>query len=123
MQTDDPDLNYKRFHWFTREIVLLEMFNSPHIIELYELVQTNNNFYAFIEYANGGSLQNLLHLKGRFSELVAREILIQIVKGFEVLYSKKIVHRDLKLDNILVSFPNLSENITQVELKAIDLEK
>ena len=99
------------------------MFNSPHIIELYELVQTNNNFYAFIEYANGGSLQNLLHLKGRFSELVAREILIQIVKGFEVLYSKKIVHRDLKLDNILVSFPNLSENITQVELQAIDLEK
>ena len=123
MQTDDPDLNYKRFHWFTREIVLLEMFNSPHIIELYELVQTNNNFYAFIEYANGGSLQNLLNLKGRFSELVAREILIQIVKGFEVLYSKKIVHRDLKLDNILVSFPNLSENITQVELQAIDLEK
>lgn len=99
------------------------MFNSPHIIELYELVQTNNNFYAFIEYANGGSLQNLLNLKGRFSELVAREILIQIVKGFEVLYSKKIVHRDLKLDNILVSFPNLSENITQVELQAIDLEK
>ena len=68
-------------------------------------------------------MQNLLHLKGRFSELVAREILIQIVKGFEVLYSKKIVHRDLKLDNILVSFPNLSENITQVELQAIDLEK
>jgi serine/threonine protein kinase len=68
-------------------------------------------------------LQNLLNLKGRFSELVAREILIQIVKGFEVLYSKKIVHRDLKLDNILVSFPNLSENITQVELQAIDLEK
>lgn len=99
------------------------MFNSPHIIELYELVQTNNNFYAFIEYANGGSLQNLLNLKGRFSELVAREILIQIVKGFEVLYSKKIVHRDLKLDNILVSFPNLSENITQEELQAIDLEK
>lgn len=99
------------------------MFNSPYIIELYELVQTNNNFYAFIEYANGGSLQNLLNLKGRFSELVAREILIQIVKGFEVLYSKKIVHRDLKLDNILVSFPNLSENITQEELQAIDLEK
>ncbi len=68
-------------------------------------------------------MQNLLNLKGRFSELVAREILIQIVKGFEVLYSKKIVHRDLKLDNILVSFPNLSENITQVELQAIDLEK
>lgn len=68
-------------------------------------------------------MQNLLNLKGRFSELVAREILIQIVKGFEVLYSKKIVHRDLKLDNILVSFPNLSENITQEELQAIDLEK
>ena len=33
----------------------------------------------------------------------------------------KVVHRDLKLDNILISFPNLGESLTKEELKKIDM--
>ena len=35
----------------------------------------------------------------------------------------KVVHRDLKLDNILISFPNLGENLTKDDLKKIDMSK
>jgi serine/threonine protein kinase len=59
----------------TREIVLLEMFNSENLISFYELVITRNNFNVFIEYCNGGSLADFLKLKGRLTELVARKIL------------------------------------------------
>jgi serine/threonine protein kinase len=33
------------------------------------------------------------------------------------------VHRDLKLDNILISFPNLGENVTKDQLRNIDMDK
>lgn len=39
------------------------------------------------------------------------------------LYQINVAHRDLKLDNILISFPNLGETITKDQLKKIDLEK
>ena len=91
------------------------MFNSPHIIELYELVQTNNNFYAFIEYANGGSLQNLLHLKGRFSELVAREILIQIVK--QILQNKNKQYNIINYFQIVKKSENDKNNNYDYEMK------
>ncbi len=38
------------------------------------------------------------------------------------MYAIKVVHRDLKLDNILVSFPNLGESLSKADLKNIDME-
>ena len=35
----------------------------------------------------------------------------------------KVVHRDLKLDNILISFPNLGEKLTKEQLKTLDMDK
>jgi len=75
------------------------------------------------EYANGGSLQDLLDLRGKFPESVAKKLLRQIIGGLSALYELKVVHRDLKLDNILISFPNLGENLTKEQKKSIDMEK
>jgi len=43
--------------------------------------------------------------------------------GLTAMYKKQIVHRDLKLDNVLISFPNLGADLTQDDLSKIDLEK
>lgn len=59
----------------TREIVLLEMFNSPHFIAFCELITTNKDLYMFMEYANGGSLKNLIEIKGYLPELAARKVI------------------------------------------------
>lgn len=95
-----------------RELVILESIDSPHVVKVYEFFRTKNNFYMFQEFANGGSLQNLLDSKKRFSEPVAKKILKQIITGMTELYNIKVAHRDLKLDNILVSFPNMGESIS-----------
>ena len=63
----------------------------------------------------------MLNLKKRFSEKVSRECLRQIVEGCSALYHVRVMHRDLKLDNILVHFPKYS-NTEKIDLNAIDLD-
>jgi len=54
-----------------------------------------------MEYAAGGELKEHLTTKGRQSETEARRILIQIINAIEYCHSLNVVHRDLKLENIL----------------------
>jgi len=64
-----------------------------------------------MELCNGGNLETLLEAKGGcLSEVDARHILIQIVKGIAVIHQRGFMHRDLKLDNVMIHFPNLSFN-------------
>lgn len=105
-----------------RELVILEHLDSPYIIKVIEFIKTKNNFYMIQEYANGGSLQSLLDLKDRFPEQTAKKILKQIIQGCTTLYAERVVHRDLKLDNILIHFPNLGMNLGKEQIKKINME-
>lgn len=60
-----------------------------------------------MEYCNGGDLLNLKKIKHRFKEHEARLILQQLVNGFKEIYKQQVMHRDLKLANILVHIPSL----------------
>lgn len=75
-------------------------------------MKTGSSYYIVSEFCNGGDLNNLRKVVGGyFKEGDARIFLQQIVKGLEAIKDKQIMHRDLKLDNIFVHFPNLPENI------------
>lgn len=88
-----------------REIIFLSTINSPNVVHLEEVIKTKSNYYSVLEFCNGGSLQNFLDLHGRFPEKFAIKCLSQIVNGCSALYDKNVMHRDLKLDNILINFP------------------
>jgi serine/threonine protein kinase len=96
----------RRQQSLAREILFLEMIKSPNVVGFVELIMTKNNYYCIIEYANGGSLQNLLNLHTRFPEKIARKILKQIIQGCKAMFDVQVMHRDLKLDNILIHFPD-----------------
>lgn len=70
-----PKKSESRWNSLVREYTIMELVDSPHVIKVYEFIPTKNNFYMIQEYANGGSLQGLLDLKGRFPELTARKVL------------------------------------------------
>ena len=111
----------KRWNNLVNELTLLQKLNSPYITKVYELIQASKNIYLVQEFVNGGSLQNLLELKGRFPEKIAKRFLAQIVQGCTALYAERVVHRDLKLDNILVHFHRFSDKVKTKDIKAMDL--
>ena len=83
----------------------METLDSKHVIKSIELIRTGNHLYLVQEFCNGGTVQELLDKKKRFTEKEARMILKQILVGFIHLYDNSVVHRDLKLDNLLIHFP------------------
>jgi serine/threonine protein kinase len=58
-----------------RELVILELIDSPYVVKVHEFLRTSNNFYMIQDFANGGSLQTLLDIRGRFPESIAKKIL------------------------------------------------
>ena len=113
----------------TKEISILKAIRHPNIIKLIELKKTKNHIYLITEFCNGGSLSACLmkyintHYKP-FTEKIVQYIMKQIVNALCFLHSKKIIHRDLKLDNILVNFPSEQDknalNMMSVTVKLID---
>mgnify|MGYP002641327843 CR=1 FL=1 len=60
-----------------------------------------------MQYCNGGDLDRLREIRGKFKEQEARYFLSQIIQGFKAISEMKVVHRDLKLANILVNFKEI----------------
>lgn len=65
-----------------------------------------------MELCNGGDLSHLKNAKGRFKENEARLILQQLVNGFKEIYKQQVMHRDVKLANILIHFTGDQEKFT-----------
>jgi len=85
-----------------REINILHLCTHPHIIRLYEVVDTPSDIFLVNEYVSGGELFDYIVSKGRLSADEARNFFHQIVSGVEYCHFQKIVHRDLKPENLLL---------------------
>ena len=116
----EPDYWKKRMLSLCREIIFLNMIDSPFVVRMEEVIKTKSNYYTVLEFCNGGSLQDFLDLHGRFPEPFAIKCLAQIVGGCTALYEKNIMHRDLKLDNILIHFPQY-DLLSESQLREMDL--
>ena len=91
------------------EINLLKKMYHPNIVNLKDIKVTENHYYIIMEYCNGGFLSDCLRkyielYHCPFSEKIVQYLMKQIVPVLEFLHTNKIIHRNLKLDNILVNF-------------------
>ena len=102
----DKEENYKRL---ANEISVMQKIRHPNIVGLIDLKKTKSHCYLVMEFCNGGDLTGCLrkymeaHRKP-FSEEIVQYLMRQIVSGLDALHSRNILHRDLKLDNILICF-------------------
>ncbi|XP_063719727.1 MAP/microtubule affinity-regulating kinase 3-like isoform X4 [Symsagittifera roscoffensis] len=80
----------------------MKMLNHPNIVKLFEVIETDNSLYLVMEYASGGEVFDYLVAHGRMKEKEARAKFRQIVSAVQYCHSKKIIHRDLKAENLLL---------------------
>ncbi|TGZ77040.1 kinase-like protein [Ascodesmis nigricans] len=85
-----------------REIAILRTLSHPNIVRLHEMVETDRHIGIILEYASGGELFDYI-LKHRYlKDPPACRLFAQLVSGVGYLHKKGIVHRDLKLENLLL---------------------
>lgn len=87
---------------FLREAKILSYVNHPNIVKMYEHGTWEGGFYIAMEFIVGGSLRQYL-LQNPLSLRRALEMILDIAYGVCHLHTQGIIHRDLKLENILVN--------------------
>ncbi|XP_024543504.1 SNF1-related protein kinase catalytic subunit alpha KIN10 [Selaginella moellendorffii] len=85
-----------------REIKILRLFMHPHIIRLYEVVETSTDIFVVMEFVKSGELFDYIVENGRLQEDEARCFFQQIISGVEYCHRNMVVHRDLKPENLLL---------------------
>lgn len=86
-----------------QEVVILKQTRHKHIVRLYEYFETVKHILFVIEIAAGGDLLNFVRKRRQLKEDMAKSLFKQLICGLHYCHSKGILHRDIKLDNILLS--------------------
>lgn len=117
--------------YFINEIELLKQCNHPNIVKLEGIKESQNHYYLIMEYMNGRALSDCLKIymeryKKAFPEEIVQYLMNQIIDGLNYLHKQKIIHRDLKLDNIMVNFDSDQDrqnlNMLKAKIKIIDFD-
>ncbi|KAG0317016.1 hypothetical protein BGZ99_006546 [Dissophora globulifera] len=94
--------NTPRINKIGREISVLRTIRHPNIISLFDVIETERYIGIVIEYASGGELFDHILAHRYLKERDACRLFAQLMSGVHYLHSKQIVHRDLKLENLLL---------------------
>ncbi|XP_062950120.1 serine/threonine-protein kinase 33 isoform X3 [Cynocephalus volans] len=93
-----------------REVNILKSVKHEHIIHLEQVFETPKKMYLVMELCEDGELKEILERKGHFSENETRWIIQSLASAIAYLHNNDIVHRDLKLENIMVKSSFIDAN-------------
>ncbi|KAI9885355.1 MAG: hypothetical protein M1823_002864 [Watsoniomyces obsoletus] len=94
--------NPTRLPKINREIHILKELSHPNIVRLHEVHDTDRYIGIILEYASGGELFDYILNHRYLKDPSARRLFAQLVSGVGYLHKKGVVHRDLKLENLLL---------------------
>jgi len=99
----------------------MKKMRHKNIVELYHSFIEKKQLIMIMEYASGGELLGHLEKKGNLSEIDTRDIIFQLVNSINYCHTRGIVHRDLKLENVIFKNKPIFEDDEQdLTIKVID---
>src|SRR5208282_2433194 len=102
---------------FLREARAAASVRHPNVASVFHLGRTGQNYFYAMEFVEGETLESLIKRSGQLEVKLALEIATQVAAGLAAVHKQKLVHRDIKPGNILVSL----EDGGAVTAKIIDL--
>ena len=100
-------LNKKKKKKILYETNLMRGLYHPSVTKILETFETDKYMLIIMEYISGGNLQNFVKKRRKLCEKTAKILYRQIIQGIKYIHSKGIVHRDIKLENILLDLNNI----------------
>ena len=88
------------------ETNLMRKLNHPNITKILEMFEDEKYILIIMEYINGGNLFSFVKKRRKLSEKISKFLFRQIILGINHIHSQNIVHRDIKLENILIDINN-----------------
>jgi serine/threonine protein kinase len=121
--------NPRLMEQFKKELKTLYRLSHKNIIKIIGVEKTINNVYLILEYCNGGTLYDYSQFykrtyKTRIPEFIVQKIIKQVIEGLKFMHKSHIIHRDIKLENILINFddqPNIYSENTLINKSPKDL--
>ncbi|CAO3642837.1 unnamed protein product [Cunninghamella echinulata] len=100
---DPKDTPKEREQRTVRELAIMYLLRHPNICQLKEYITDGDYYYMFLEYVDGGQLLDYIIRHGKLREKQARKFARQIASALDYCHRNSIVHRDLKIENILLT--------------------
>ncbi|CEG70085.1 Putative CAMK/CAMKL/KIN1 protein kinase [Rhizopus microsporus] len=100
---DPKDTPREREQRTVREMAIMHLLRHPNICQLKEWIVHGDHYYMFLEYIEGGQLLDYIIGHGKLREKLARKFARQIASALDYCHRNSIVHRDLKIENILLT--------------------
>ena len=118
----DVLLDFKQVANTKLEKDILFSCDHPFLVGMEYMFQSQTRLYFVMPFVRGGELYKIFKSRKRLPENLVKFYSLQIAMAVGYLHSKGIMHRDLKLDNVLIHFPDRSTDLSADEIEEIDLE-
>ncbi len=100
---DEIKFNDREKQRFIEEARTVAMLHHPNIIEIYTIFEEGEDIYLVFEYIDGETLDKKLAREVRMPFYEVKEITREIAKALSYAHKKNIIHRDMKLSNVMIS--------------------
>ncbi|KAL0959806.1 hypothetical protein HGRIS_011487 [Hohenbuehelia grisea] len=100
------------------EIKIHRSLDHPNIVQFQDCFEDNDNVYMTLELCHSGALIDMLRRRRRFTEAESRYFMVQLIGACHYMHTHQVIHRDLKLGNILLD-SNMKLRVADFGLAAL----